>query len=457
MKIRLYKLFVKRINSTKQPTGTYTEKDVNLKRNTSIQAPVFILSGFDPSYNFVYVPDWGRYYFIEDVVLGNTNLFEVHCRFDALASYKASIGAYTCFVERTSDNAKIDPYIRDHAVSCDDRVSSTESASTDVGFSSGGYIYLLRILGYGNNAGVSTFIIGNRYNLQNLFNSIFLDVNDSSFVATVKTMATLYADDPANYIQGVFASPIGITKYSYNVTGGVRVYCGGHDTGLELDRINFGDAKICENLTLNKPINMYTDWRATDPSFSSYTIYIPTVGTMPIPAEIINKELKMTISADLIAGDLCFGLYAEGDLIATYNSNCYSNISVGVQSGNAGANIVNNGLGVVGGLSTGNLVTAGTNVIQGVKNLLNPPASVIGSQGGTGCISSNPDVVITCIQKSSADAPQSVYGKPCCKNLLLSGVSGFIKCAGASIDNIAGTSADKELVNSYMNNGFYME
>lgn len=455
MEIRLYSMFVKRANSTKQPTDSYVTKQCRQKEETSMMAPTFLLSTYDPGYNYVYVPRWGRYYFINDVTLNIAGTFEISCTFDALASYKNSIGALTTFVERTSDVSKIDAYMRDSAVSCDDRVSSTESATTDSGLASG-FVYIMRILGRGSTGGIGTFVIGNIYNLRNLFSSMWAAIDTSSITATLNTIASLYAEDPAQYIIGVYASPIGVSTYAQYVSS-ERVYCGGHDTGLDLDRINVGPVYVRQQKVLNKPVNMYSDFRRTDPAFSQYTMYIPTIGCVSLPAEIMDKTLTMDVVADLYSGDLCFMLYADGDLTATYNSNCYSSMSVGVQNGTAGAQLITNTVGTLSGVATGNIVGAGINTIQGMKNILNPPASVIGTQGSTGCVTAQPDIVITCLQKSSGDIPNSVYGRPCCKNLLLSTISGYIKCSNASIDNIAGTDRDKELVNNFLNNGFYME
>ena len=132
MEIRLYHNFVKRQNSTKLPTGeVYETRQVRLKDETSIMSPTFTLSDYSPQYNYIYVPKWGRYYFIDDVTLNITGTWDATCTFDALASYKASIGATTTFIERTSDSRYFQKFIRDGAVSSEDRVISTESATTD--------------------------------------------------------------------------------------------------------------------------------------------------------------------------------------------------------------------------------------------------------------------------------------------------------------------------------------
>ena len=50
------------------------------------------------------------------------------------------------------------------------------------------------------------------------------------------------------------------------------------------------------------------------------------------------------------------------------------------------------------------------------------------------------------------------YGYPCNKYLSLSNYSGFVQCAGASVQNATGASeAAKATINSYLNSGLYIE
>lgn len=455
MEIRLYHNVIKRIDSTYRPQSDIFEiRQVRLKEETSIMNPVFTLSDYDPQYNYLYVPSWGRYYFISDVKLNITGVWELSCKFDVLASYKNSIGALTTFVERTSDGRYISPFIRDNAVSSESKIVSTESASTDA-FPSA-TCYILRVLGRGSTNGIGTFCI-TQSDVQTIFSGVWGDIDDGTLTDYIYALANLYINDPAQYIIGVYRSPIGMTTYLNHGQDEQTVYVGGHKTSLKAIRVDNPQAVLFSGKVLNKPANMYNDFRATDPAFSQYSMYIPTIGFVSLPAEIMHMTLTMTCCADLFTGDLTFMLYADGDLITSYTSNCYASVSVGVQNGSSGASLLANATGIAGGLATGNVALATSNIIQGTKSVISPPASVLGTQGSIGAIETYPDIVITCSQKSSSDFPTGVYGRPCEKNLLLGNLSGYIKCQKASINNIAGFDEDKKLINDYLNNGFYME
>lgn len=454
MEIRLYHNVVKRVNSTKQPSGdVYETRQCRLKEETSIMSPTFLLSDYSPQYNYIYVPKWGRYYFINNVTLNIDGVFEASCTFDALASYKNSIGAITTFIERTSDGRYIDPYLRDNAISCADRFVSSESATTD-GLP-GGSLYILRVLGRGGTNGVGTFVL-TQSQLNGLFSAVWGNVDNGTVTDYLQSLSQLYINDPAQYIIGVYRTPIGIITYN-DYGSEETLYIGGHETDIRAIRINSSDALLFGGRVLNKPVNAYTDFRATDPAFSQYTLYIPTIGTVSIPPEIMNMELKITCCADLLTGDLTFMLYADDDIVATYTSNCYASVSVGVQNGSSGASILSSALTVAGAIQSGAVALALPTVINGAQKVISPPASMLGTQGSIGAVHSYPDFILTLLQKSSSDAPTPVYGKPCCKNLLIGNMTGYIKCQGANISNIAGTDQDKEIINSHLNNGFYYE
>lgn len=448
MQVQLWSGFSKKRDSTKRPSGVPHVVDVSLKRETSMTNPTLIMTIDNEVYNYVWIPDWGRYYFIDDIVYGNSNLCELRCTLDILATYKDNISNYVGFVERTSHPSWYNTDINDNAISVEDVVEYMDSESTYCNISNG-LLYIVRIIGRGTTNGIGTFVM-NRSQMQKIFSSLWGDVDSGSVTGDIIDFLQLYISNPSQYIVGCYSSPIGASVYANN-TSNETVFLGGHETDLKLDRINNGQVIVESNLTLRKPASLYSDFRKTDPTFSQYTIYIPTIGTFPLSADIMDNTLTMDISADLISGDLFFKLKANGHPVATYNSSCYSSMSIGT---------LNSANGVVAGtMQAGvSLLTANpVGLIQGAQSAFSPTPSVIGSQGGTGCVSLANEIVISVLQKRSADFPTMVYGRPCCRNMTLKQLSGhYIKCANSSID-IAGTESDKNAVNSYLDSGFYLE
>lgn len=64
----------------------------SLRNQSAISKPTIIIEISNPtSYNYVYIPDFNRYYFIDDVVSIRNDIWELHLRCDVLMSFKSEI------------------------------------------------------------------------------------------------------------------------------------------------------------------------------------------------------------------------------------------------------------------------------------------------------------------------------------------------------------------------------
>ena len=87
----------KSIENLSTVTGT-------LKEKTSILSPVITISGAIPiQCNYMYIAEFGRYYFVEDITSVHNNVFEVSARVDVLQTYASQIRACTGIVARQKD------------------------------------------------------------------------------------------------------------------------------------------------------------------------------------------------------------------------------------------------------------------------------------------------------------------------------------------------------------------
>lgn len=104
MKIFIFS-FSKDKNSTKRPhPSTGVELSVELKQDTSIMFPVFRLeeANFQTDYNYIYVPKWGRYYYIDNATITMGGIWELACTEDVLSTWKPEIGADSYYILRSS-------------------------------------------------------------------------------------------------------------------------------------------------------------------------------------------------------------------------------------------------------------------------------------------------------------------------------------------------------------------
>ena len=449
MEVIFYTEFSKRKNSTKNPEtpgaiSVSVTKEVTLKGEVDKINPTFFVASTD---QYVYCKAWGMYYFVNKISYDIDGAEVVYCNLDVLGTWRNTIHNSTFFIERCADSNYYNVDLRDDALSAEDMVSSVSSASTYCNIASD-LLYVVKLLGRGTTNGIGTFIM-NRFALEDFFSQMWIDIDGGLGLGDLEEFMQMWLADPARYVVGVYSSPIGASVYANNVSN-EQVYIGGHETNLYFDRINMGEVKVVENLQLNMPTSIYTDFRKTDNAFSQYTIYIPTIGTVPLSPDLMDTTLTVDIGADLLSGDLLFTLKSDGDIVASYTGNCYATQSIGAV--NQASNIMSGAIATESGIMSGNV----GGIINGIKTGMQVSPSVIGSQGGTGAVTIANEIVITCMQKSSAEFPLVDYGRPCCKNLRLGNLKGFIKCGNPSVE-VSAMDVAKEMINTKLRDGVFIE
>lgn len=77
-----------------------------LRSETSVTKPSIMVELENPSaYNYAYIPEFGRYYFIDDMVSVRYNLWRIECSVDVLMSFKNEILALPVII---ADNTSPD-------------------------------------------------------------------------------------------------------------------------------------------------------------------------------------------------------------------------------------------------------------------------------------------------------------------------------------------------------------
>ena len=86
----------------KNLTDSHTISDVLLKRDTSILRPVLLVNSVQDIYtfNYMYISEFSRYYFIDDIRSVHDNLWEISAHVDVLETYKTDILSNTAVLRR---------------------------------------------------------------------------------------------------------------------------------------------------------------------------------------------------------------------------------------------------------------------------------------------------------------------------------------------------------------------
>ena len=106
-----------------------------LKQVTSVINPVITVEMKNPSqYNYVHIPQFHRYYFINDMINIKNNLWEIHMKVDVLESFKTKIKANKAIVEKSEQSASSNEYFNDGTTFYHDSREYNEIAMFQRGF-----------------------------------------------------------------------------------------------------------------------------------------------------------------------------------------------------------------------------------------------------------------------------------------------------------------------------------
>lgn len=96
-------------NTVNKQLGDFTAIDGDLRQTFDVLRPTVTLRKQPrPTFNYCYIPDLGRYYFVERVSFEGNNAYELALRIDVLKTYETEILAAT---GRVTESDNPDPYI----------------------------------------------------------------------------------------------------------------------------------------------------------------------------------------------------------------------------------------------------------------------------------------------------------------------------------------------------------
>lgn len=476
--LNLWKNFEKRKNSTKQPPGTsgsYDTLSVVLKEGTSLEQPVFIIKSNDFSYNYVQFNS--TYYYVDDIVSEKNQLLELHCSRDLLATYKAKIQAASAFVlYYTHSNTEIADRRLSVAAS-----QTTQRDSGNFAFLGTSHCYILTIVG---EKQINAYCLG-RSDIQNLYGQDFIDAYEDSINHLPAVTGTNFADTWISFVNwykewlkcaagsfnyaGTISENIKSCKILPVTTGSVGgvpntpVIIGGIDTGIKGYLIN--GRTMSDYVTVDIPWQA-TDWRRLSPYHEIY-LYIPAVGLITLsPSDLIGKtKLTVNLTMDVLSGDAIFevktdGVGENGHVVYYTATNLATDFAIG-SSQVTPAQITSALLGTIVGAAEGTLIQP-----QGALSLANsltPTPMCIGQNTGGALLGlSNPQTV-TCYTiyhapTAAPSNPRAIQGEPFNAVMSLGSVptNGYVQTSGASVE-VGAFGNDKDIINSYLNGGIYIE
>lgn len=452
MTIKLWKNFSKRKNSTKQPSAaSATDVTAVLKDNCSIESPRFIITGVDFDWN--YAQAFGHYYTVDDIIVLNASQIELVCSQDVLATYKSAITGSSQYVlyDTTTNNNLIDRRLNQSSA-CVHQTNST--AFRDDTSTSGTYI--LTVTG---EDGVGVYAVPrstlNRIypNIETVYNSYIqgTDPFDGINAGFMQLISSGSLGENIKDVRWIPFTVAGDTLVNPLKVGKYVVYS---ESAVPIGAMRIDSRLSSQSKTVNIPLQ-FNDWRDSEP-YTSITLYIPFVGNINIPASQIRGITQLSVFSvlDKWTGDLAIEVLAGSNVIGTYGAATGVSAFVG-KSEFSPMNIVAGAASIVAGATTGNVGAVGA----GLVGAFTPFDTTVGGISNAAGVGLTLNLVCSTHCHNTNVEPSSVspiMGTPTYAYKSLSGLSGYVQCANASV-NIAGRTTDRDEVNAALDSGIYIE
>lgn len=468
--------FAKRENSTAQPpSGTpgYTY-DCKLKDETSIITPHIIIS--KPSsrtwaemigFNYCYIGDFFRYYFIRDSISLNANQIEYVLEVDALGSFKTQIGNTSEYVLRAASS--YDGDITDSLYPTKGIVTHAVNTSTNVVFDRNDIGY---IVGCINNETTNKFGAVQYYLMSSTelgkMMQYLLGVNLDASTDLENLIVNLSVEiqngiakalsNPTQYVVDSYAIPYA-SKLSTDSSTSVKTgYWITPASGAPLlDNVSFhiDDGTII--LAQHPQASSRGNYLNGAP-FTKHWLCLGPFGIYPLDSnKFINvHEVEYYVSGDQFGNVRCH-LSCQGARFDTLYANVkcpFPLAQVSVDAMGAMQSAITAAAGVQG-YSDGSVTQEGmANGILSFANSCLPQVQRSGAQGTMTGIFGNFIAVSEFLDVVDDDLTQR--GRPLCQRKTINTLTGYILVSDPDIA-ITGTAEECKRIKDYMAGGFFYE
>lgn len=477
--VTLYQ-FKKKPNSTAVPGSEAVSRNFTCYAldNSSIIHPTLVLQyGIDDilSYNYAYIPSWGRYYFIGDIAVLEGGIYQLQMDVDALATYRTDILNSSQYVLRSassSDGSIIDNLyplkatnsrVRQYATG-DPVIDSTTPVPTYFDGLVASGCYVLTIVS-NNTSGITSYALDSvafRSLMSILMTFVPSDMSD------VSTGIGKQLFDPMQYIVSCQWFPTFPEKSPITSTNTINF--GGYSITGITGTLGYFDASAWDEVYIDIDVPKHTDaasypYTQLEP-FSRYSLYFEPFGSFDLDStklygvstvrcrwtveyqkgyahlDVFDKSNPSNIiaRADSVLGITIPVTQISTDLISTGSSILRGAVNTGVN------------------MLTGNIVGAIGSAIGAIGNSIasmspnsqtrGTPDSFLSYRGDPPCITAQ------FMDSVSRDA--SKFGAPLCQTVALNTLSGYTMCQSAVIQ-ISGTDEENQMIVGELNSGVYLE
>lgn len=506
MQVRFY-AFRKRINSTKKPSQNNEpgqlsfSADCVLKDSTSVIAPeitlIFPQGLLSPSsYNYAYIPDFKRYYFVTDITfVQNRVVYTLAC--DVLASYWETLKESTQYVLRSasSKNGKVVDSL--YPTTSEFRTGSKAVNGWSYNTLANGY-YVLGII----NSNTNTYGAISYYAMTNsqfaglrkalMENYSYMQIDTAEISAELQRAII----NPFQYIVSCkwYPEKPPMQDAVTTITVGSWEFSGGSAFPLSPSAYSVHTQQV----DLPKhPQKSRGDWLMQSP-YTRYSLSFPPFGIVELDnSKITSNVITVARRIDYISGIGTLQITTPNSLDSgvtiLYQADCNIGVDIQLSQVSVANGILSDVTNVVGSVAssastgaafgaTGALFAGGASLISssiqtntfkgaltgafansagqgsGIGSAIAAANSSLQTRGTNGSIASYTEMPGFFWKFSMiADADPSNLGYPLCAKKKLSTLSGFTMVQTPDIDTVLATQEEIAMLITYLTSGFFIE
>lgn len=469
MQITVYSNFVKRINSTKRPSTGGTAVTVALKDDCTIVSPTFILNTLNFDIN--YVEAFGNYYFAHVKNLDGHRC-EIICTLDHLATFKTNIAGYTGFVEYAS-SAPASWIYKNDPRNCPTTAVRSKKSTEDPGWvvtNQGCYILAVASMLSNCMGGAPAYYVCTPAELENIVSEVY----DQTLATNVEHEFNGVSNAIISCLWLPFSKGWVTTQISAVNT---NVYIGSEQLTASADMILGRTwSKRCY-VSLPNPLDYAGTYIQSEIYYTSI-IYLPGVGVCPLSYDLVKDSALASVTVDIqldfLTGDIVYYLSDAGanetSQIASFAGNVGAKVPVASASYD-GVGVASGILETAGGVAmsgTGNISGSVGGILRGLTGIFNSLSTktmVIGANSSPLGLKYNNKIQVEvflrvpslgAINSTELEDFRAEQGMPYQANATLGNLAGYIQCSNASVP-IPGDGEEQNVVNAYINGGFYYE
>lgn len=489
--ITLYQ-FAKKLNSTARPSGTAKGVQGQLRESCSMLAPEIGFVAFGQSdsphaWNYAYIPDFGRFYFIDNWTW-TAGMWYASMTVDPLASWRNEIANSTEYIVRAA--SAVNPNVVDTTyptfAGCNQAYVDITGLFTDQ-LSRGTFIMSVQAGGDQAKFGTNTTLLctpGAMYNFAQklLASADYLQIDPNEISESLSK--ALF--NPIQYISYLMWLPVNVLPSDLKPLSSVPLGWWSIDAGTGFFVLDEKHDKVTWEHTLAIPRHQQADTKhkfLRAAPYSEYKLYMPGFGLIDIDASKLYNMDSLTISIvfDLYTGNMTLQLKDGDKPFQTLSGCCAVQAQIGqitsmVTTGNgvvqavvggavAGAQSffqqaaditqkVHNWINGADTLGLGQNAAAIGNGIQSGAQQATAESVSKGGQGGVAEYGTTP--YLQCKFWNLVDQAPEHRGYPLCEKRMIGSLSGYIMCSDSDFSAPA-TSMEISAIREHLNNGFYFE